>query len=142
MPQDDLLCCLALQQHLKGLGVLAALGLPAKQSKNIQMQVQAGAHEEQSQVGCSGWQQCFPCLLAVTDPCFVLTLAPLLPTSPGRPRGPSGPGSPCENKRYSWSGMSPVLSMCMAVLLGARRHADVLRSGVSHLETASGQHVL
>lgn len=32
MPQDDLLSCLALPQHLKGLGVLAVLGLPAKQS--------------------------------------------------------------------------------------------------------------
>lgn len=47
-------------------------------------------------MSCPGWQQCSPSLLAVTNPCSVLTLAPLLPTSPGRPRGPSGPGSPCE----------------------------------------------
>lgn len=33
MLQDNLLSCLALPQHLKGLGVLAVLGLPAKQSK-------------------------------------------------------------------------------------------------------------
>lgn len=47
-------------------------------------------------MSCPGRQQRSPSLLAVTNPCFVLTLDPLLPTSPGRPRGPSGPGSPCE----------------------------------------------
>lgn len=35
-----------------------------------------------------------------------------------------------------------MLSVCMVVLLGVRRHADVLRSGVSCLETVPGQHVL
>lgn len=33
MPKCDLLSCLALPQHLKGLGVLAVLVLPAQQRK-------------------------------------------------------------------------------------------------------------
>lgn len=41
VPQDDLLSCLALPQHLKGLWVLAVLGLPANQSKT-QERTEAG----------------------------------------------------------------------------------------------------
>lgn len=92
MPKCDLLSCLALPQHRKGLGVLAVLVLPAQQRKTQEHTV----HEEESQASCPGWQQCSPFLLAVTKPCSMLTLAPLFPTSPGRPRVPSGPGSPCE----------------------------------------------
>lgn len=124
----NLLSCLALPQHLKGLGVLAVLVLPAQQRKTQEHR----EHEEESQASCPGWQQCSPFLLDITKPCSVLTLAPLFPTSPGRPRVPSGPGSPCEKgKDIPGQGMLPV---CMAVL-----HDALLKPGVSWFETVPGQ---